>query len=230
VHEQAISTDARSPLPAGIIFDMDDTLVATAPLWRAAEEALLRALGARWSAELALHYKGMNALDVAATIHRRLGTRMPLEECPRRLRTALIAGFESGPLVPMPGAAACVRRMRQVAPLAVASGSPPEAIRVALQALGIAGEFRVVISSEAVVRGKPHPDVFLAAAAALGVAPAQCLVFEDSLIGVRAARAAQMACCAVPSSHGPEIEALAMRVFASLEEVTEDLARACWQR
>jgi HAD superfamily hydrolase (TIGR01509 family) len=203
-----------------IVFDMDDTLAATGPLWSAAEEALLSRLGAHRTDELALEYKGMNALDVAATIHRRLKPAMPLPECQRILRDTLIAGFENGLVRAMPGTVECVRRLRGVVPLAVASGSPPQAVRAALRQLGLEQEFRVIISSEAVKRGKPAPDVFLAAAAELQVAPQACLVIEDSLIGVRAAIAAGMACFAVPSSHPAEIAALATRVFTSLAAIT----------
>ena len=142
-----------------IIFDMDDTLVATAALWRAAEDTLLRRLATSWTPELAQHYKGMNALDVAATIHRRLKAQMPLAEAQTLLRNALIGCFAAAAVRPMAGAAECVRRMRQIAPLALASGSPPPAIAEALRQLDLAKQFRLVISSEAVPRGKPEPDV-----------------------------------------------------------------------
>ena len=213
-----------------IIFDMDDTLVATAALWRAAEETLLRQLATSWSAELAQHYKGMNALDVAATIHRQLKADMPLPEAQALLRNALIGGFAATKIQPMAGAVECVRRMGQIGPLAVASGSPPPAIHEALRQLDLTKEFRLVISSEAVPRGKPEPDVFLAAAVAMRARPGRCLVFEDSLIGVRAARAAGMACLAVPSGHHAEIAALATGVFDSLQQVSAADVRTAMDR
>jgi len=73
-----------------------------------------------------------------------------------------------------------------------------------------------------VKRGKPAPDVFLAAAEKLGVAARECVVFEDSVIGVQAAVAAGMGCFAVPSGDAgavAEIRALGGRVVGSLEEV-----------
>jgi sugar-phosphatase len=125
----------------------------------------------------------------------------------------------------MPGAVDCVRRLNARFPLAVASGSPLPCIEVAMHALGIESCFSAMISSEAVSRGKPHPDVFLAAAKALGVEATRCVVFEDSLTGVQAAHAARTKVIAVPSGHGrEEIVRLADKVVDSLEEITlEDL-------
>lgn len=212
--------------PAGIIFDMDDTLVATSSLWRAAEEALLRAVGYAWTPELASQYKGMNAYNVAATIHRILQPSLALAECHRVMREALLEQFERCALRPMPGAVECVRRCQQVAPLALASGSPMPAIERALGALGIRGAFAVVISSEQVSRGKPAPDVFLAAAKLLEVPAERCLVFEDSLIGAQAAQAAGMACFVVPSIPNDQIAAACTRVYPSLDDVTLDDIRS----
>ena len=183
-----------------VIFDMDDTLVATAGVWRGAEEGLLRSLGAAWSEELARKYKGMNALDVAGVIWREVRPeRVSLAECRRRMREGLLAGFRRELPGAMPGAVECVRRMAAKGKVAVASGSPREAIEETMKRLGMWEHLAVVVSSEEVKRGKPWPDVFLAAAERLGARAEECLVVEDSLIGVQAAVAAGMRCVAVPS-------------------------------
>lgn len=210
----------------GIIFDMDDTLVATASLWRQAETHLLTQLGSAWSEELALQYKGMNAYDVAATIHRILKPGVSVESCQNILRDALIGAFAANPPAAMPGAVECVRRLARTAPLALASGSPLCVIESVLDRLDLRSQFKCLVSSESVPKGKPAPDVFLAAADALGIAPNLCLVFEDSLIGVRAAGAANMACFAVPSSHPDEIARVADRVLHSLADASGDLVEA----
>jgi beta-phosphoglucomutase-like phosphatase (HAD superfamily) len=234
---------------AAVIFDMDDTLVSTAGLWRRAEETLLAHLGAAWSEELSRQCKGMNALDVAATIYRALKPAgISLEECQRVMREALLAEFATELPEAMRGAVACVKRLagvveveepeapdepeekRQKEPLkpapgrrlAVASGSPIEAIESVLAQLEILSLFEVVISSESVNRGKPHPDVFLIAAEKLGVEPGECVVIEDSVVGAQAAKAAGMKCIAVPSGDGAavrQIRELGARVVGSLEEV-----------
>ena len=83
----------------------------------------------------------------------------------------------------------------------------------------------VMVCADEVTHGKPHPDVFLEAARRLGVEPAKCLVFEDSLIGVQAACAAGMKSFAVPSSNHQAIAERATRTFSSLCDVTADLVR-----
>jgi HAD superfamily hydrolase (TIGR01509 family) len=213
--------------PAALIFDMDDTLVATSALWQEAECRLLEEIGHRWSPELAIRYKGMNALDVAATIHHLLQPPLPVRSCQEIMRKALFQAFEKGAIKPMSGALDCVRALADSYPLAVASGSPLPLIELALKRLKLRDFFDVFVSSESVARGKPFPDIFLAAAKALGTDPVRCLVFEDSLVGVLAARAAGSACFAVPSSSPAEIAQIATRTFASLGEVTlEDVKSA----
>lgn len=202
-----------------VIFDMDDTLARTSPQWRVAETALLAALGRSWDVTLAQQYKGMNALDVAATIHRLLEPAMSREDCQTLMRDHLIQAFQEQPPAEMPGAAACVKGLQSHHRLAVASGSPMRLIRQTISHLGVAGAFEVVLTSESVARGKPHPDVFLATAAAMKVDPERCVVMEDSVIGVQAALAAGMKCIAIPSSDPSPFHAIAHRVVTSLEEV-----------
>jgi HAD superfamily hydrolase (TIGR01509 family) len=208
---------ASSP---AIIFDLDDTLVATGSLWRRAESVVLESIGHGWSADLASQYKGMNSLDVAATIHRLLKPDLTLEACQKKLRDALFMEFEKGPILPMPGAVECVRRLSRESMLAVASGSPLPLIELAVEKLNIRDAFSLLISSESVARGKPFPDVFLAAAKELRHRPEECIVIEDSLVGAQAARNAGMTCFVVPSIESNEIRRIAARTFTSLEAIT----------
>jgi len=204
--------------PAAIIFDMDDTLVCSAPIWRAAEIHVLRMMGGSWSSTLAAKYKGMNALDVARVMHTELRCAVPLEACQQALRERLIDGFRQGCRA-MPGAADLLTRLGGGTRLAVASGSPLAAIQMALADLQWSERFELLVTSEDVPRGKPAPDVFLRAATLLNVSPAQCLVVEDSPVGCRAARAAGMRCFAVPSVSPEEVRDVATRIFPSLAHI-----------
>jgi len=210
----------------GVIFDMDELLLDSAPHWRAAAAHLMRLMGAEWTPEFAARYQGRNAHDVACFIHREIPSQRTEEECVRLMRDELLRRFQEEELKAMPGAVDLVRRLHGRFPMAVASGSPLPCIERAMHTLGLAEYLMVMLSSESVPRGKPEPDVFLAAAEKLGVAPARCVVFEDSLAGVQAGKAAGMRVFAVPS--GPrraEVEALADRTFPSLADVREgDLA------
>jgi HAD superfamily hydrolase (TIGR01509 family) len=212
-------------MDAAILFDMDDTLAATGPVWLRAERRLFEALGREYRPDIAARYKGLNARDVGATIRRELGTGAQSEgDCGELMRAFLLEEF-AAPVAPMPGADALVRALAPHYGLAVASGSPAEAIRSVLERAGWIPLFRETVSSESVAKGKPAPDVFLAAAARLTAAPQRCLVFEDSLHGVRAARAAGMKCFVVPSLDDRRIAGLADRVFESLADVRLDDVR-----
>ncbi len=106
--------------------------------------------------------------------------------------------------------------------LAVASSSPQEYIELITEKLGIAPCFRLLFSAERVARPKPAPDVFLAAARALGVKPEECLVIEDSQNGSRAAKAANMICWGFqnPDSGNQDLSA-ADRLFYPFPKLLE---------
>ncbi|MDX1681790.1 MAG: HAD family phosphatase [Phycisphaeraceae bacterium] len=204
------------------LFDLDDTLAATAPLWRDAEEHLLQTIGAEWSAALAARYKGMNAPDLATVVHGEIAPDLSLADCRQTMRNRLLANFRQGPIDAIDGAIELVKRCRdRKVKMAVASGSPEQAIERALRALGLSDCFDLTLSSEKVARGKPHPDVYLATAERLNVEPTDCLVFEDSRVGARAARTAGMTCIVRPSLPDADMANVASRVVNDWREVTE---------
>lgn len=203
-----------------LIFDMDETLAATGLLWRQAEKDLLQKFGHEWTPELGAAYKGMNAWDVAKTIREILNLPATARQCGEFLRERLTVAFESKPVEPMHGAVETVRLARSHGRMAVASGSPLHLIEYTMDQLGITDQFDILLSSESVPRGKPFPDVFLAAADALGAKPADCLVMEDSIVGAQAAQAAGMRCYVVPSLPSLDFSGIADRVFPSLKEIT----------
>jgi beta-phosphoglucomutase len=85
-------------------------------------------------------------------------------------------------------------------PIGIATSAPAENVPHTLRELGLQERLTRVVRSDEVTRGKPHPDVFLAAAAAIAVPPAECLAFEDAPMGVRAAKAAGMSVVALTTS------------------------------
>jgi len=89
--------------------------------------------------------------------------------------------------------------------VAVATSAPEKNVAHTLGAIGLADRLGLVVRSDAVPRGKPHPDVFLYAARELGVAPDACLAFEDAPVGVTAAVRAGMRCVAITSSFPAEM-------------------------
>ena len=101
-------------------------------------------------------------------------------------------------LTPLPGASSWVRRLHaQGWQQAIASSAPGENVGVMLRALALDGMFEAIVSAEDVTRGKPDPQVFVAAAERLGVPRDRCIVVEDAAVGVQAARSAGMRCIGV---------------------------------
>jgi beta-phosphoglucomutase family hydrolase len=105
-------------------------------------------------------------------------------------------------------------------PFAVGSSTPRVNIEAVLGRLGLAGTFPVVVSADDVTRGKPDPQVFLLAAERLGVAPARCVVFEDTVVGIEAARAGGMRVVGVAGTNPPERLAAADRIVHRLDELS----------
>lgn len=91
------------------------------------------------------------------------------------------------------------RRVAQIRPVSVASGGERKVVKRTLELIGLGQTFPVVITAEDVTHGKPAPDMFLLAAERMGVSPADCVVFEDAVLGLEAARRAGMASVLVRS-------------------------------
>jgi len=206
-----------------LIFDLDDTLVSSR-CWVPAETRLFNLLGQPFQPELALRYKGMNARDVARTIYEYAHSAdYTPEDCGRLLREFLLESAQEG-TVPRPGADELLRAVAGRYQLAVASGSPVEVIRMMLDQFGWLPLFSLLVSSEEVPHGKPAPDVFLETLRRTDCAPDEALVIEDSLFGVRAAKAAGIPCFVAPSSDDPRIIVEADRAFPTLAEMIPALA------
>ena len=126
-----------------------------------------------------------------------------------------------------PGVEKLITALAPALPLAVASGALRQEIETILSTAGLRKHFSVIISAEDVNHGKPEPEIFLKALAALNaqvknsdrITAADCLVVEDSKEGIRGARRAGMKCLAVSNSHPAELLQEANAVVTSLEEV-----------
>jgi HAD superfamily hydrolase (TIGR01509 family) len=129
--------------------------------------------------------------------------RLGVDDAPDAIQSAIVARVvrryrDEGP-PRIEGAVEAVRRIARQLPTGVASSAHRDVIDAALRATGLDGVLRVVVSSDEVSHGKPAPDVYLLAAERLGVAPGRCLVVEDSLNGVLAAKAAGMTVVLIPN-------------------------------
>jgi HAD superfamily hydrolase (TIGR01509 family) len=163
-------------------------------------------------------------------MHDVLGVGAAPEEINRRVVAQMLERVRNGPPL-LPGAAGAVKSLAARWPLAVASSANRPVIEAVLEAAGLARFFEATVSSEEVARGKPAPDVYLAAARALGVDPAAVVAIEDSANGIRSAANAGMVVVALPNAHyPPDAEALDMAdfVIGTLDEL-EPLSSS-WRR
>lgn len=175
-----------------VIFDCDGTLVDSEPLARIAWERSLSPYGyAIDDAE----YAGLIGLPYAK-VHRFFADRVPGLAAPDPFWDAYSGAlFEliDTQLEPFADALETVRDLRALdVAVAVASSSPRARLDRTLARAGLADAFAVTVAGDEVAHGKPAPDMFLAAAERLGVAPARCAVIEDSAPGVAAGLAAGM--------------------------------------
>jgi beta-phosphoglucomutase len=123
----------------------------------------------------------------------------------------------------LPGVETWLERLRQQGyRQAIASSAPRANIEVLLRVLNIEPYFQATVSADDVTKGKPDPAIFLKAAAALGVSPARCVVVEDAVAGVEAARRAGMICLAVATTQPAERLSDADLVVKRLTELADD--------
>lgn len=209
-----------------VIFDMDGVLADTERLHAAVEEIILNAAGIPiTAAEISRRYGGLADRDFFRAAFGDAGVEADIASAIAE-KWRRMAAIDPADIRPMPGALALVRRLREDGmELALASSSPRAFIDRVLGALGLDTAFGAVASGDEVGHSKPAPDIFLLAASRLGVAPAACLVLEDSASGLRAARAADM-CCVALSVTGVPPARDADLIIQHLRELTPDRLRA----
>jgi HAD superfamily hydrolase (TIGR01509 family) len=214
---------AGEPVSIGaVIFDLDGVLLDSESRWDTARRAVVASSGGHWRPSASRDMMGMSAPEWSRYLHDELGVPLAPAEINERVVSALLADYRRG-LPLLPGADAAVHRLAARWPLGLASSANRTVIDTVLELAGLAPSFAVTVSSEEVARGKPSPDVYLAAARALGVEPAHAAAIEDSANGLRSAAAAGMTVVAIPNREfppGADALALADATLAGLDELT----------
>ncbi len=195
---------------------MDGLLLDTELLWHAAEVELFRLHGDEFSWDDKMAVIGTSFEVTANYFAERL--RRPIDEGRALVGEMidLMAEQLERDVAPRPGAVELVERLRGRVPLGLASNSPRRLMDAALASSDLRDAFAAIVSSDDVVNAKPAPDIYLEVCRRLGVAPADALALEDSTSGIAAAKAAGMACIAVPQFAEADVSA-ADRVVATLE-------------
>ena len=207
---------------SAVVFDLDGVLLDSEAVWNQVKQEVTVEAGGRWRDDAPEAMMGMSSDEWSRYLHEELA----VPRSPRDINDAVVARVAERyrrALPLLPGAVEAVERMAQRWPLALASSSNRPIIDLVLGHPGLDGRFRASISSEEVGRGKPAPDVYLAAVDALGVSAGEAAAIEDSSNGILAARAAGMRVIAIPNhDYPPRPDALAQAdlVLGSLPELT----------
>jgi HAD superfamily hydrolase (TIGR01509 family) len=182
------------------VFDFDETMVLLEEQHGAAAARLAREKGDDYERmpESFRHRSGHRVIDDVDEMRRFFGWPDELDTLYARRLELFLVECREHPVPLLPGVADTIAALESRGmPLAIASSGLRPSIEEVLESVGIRRSFRAIIGGEDVTNGKPHPEPYLRAAAALGVDPRTCLVFEDSSVGVAAAKAAGAVCIAV---------------------------------
>ena len=178
------------------LFDCDGTVVDSMPLHYIAWTEALGEWGAIFDEELFYAWGGKPSREIIAELNEMQGLAMPVETVAEHKENLYFSLLPQ--LQPVPEVLEHIDAQYGRIPFAVVSGSNRESIVNSLTAVGLLDRFEVLVGHEDYTRSKPAPDAFLIAAERLGVAPRDCLVFEDTGMGIAGATAAGMASVRVP--------------------------------
>jgi HAD superfamily hydrolase (TIGR01509 family) len=205
-----------------VIFDLDGVLADSEPWWNQIDAQLLADYSVNYHGEYHQNVLGVSyrlAVDFYKNAFR---ICVPVEELMRR-RGEIATEFFANRIGLFPSVKATLEQLRDMKlRLAVATSSVAASARPFLERTEIRSFFDVIVTGDEVQRGKPHPDIYLRAADKLGIVPEACLVIEDALSGVTAAKAAKMRVAAIPDTRFVDrrrYEKEADYVLGSLSEI-----------
>jgi len=214
-------------LPLAVIFDMDGLMLDTESLGARAWEVVAAERGIAFDSAVAQRLIGRTVADCRALMLDHHGEDYPVDALMAGWNAAFDALVEREGLALKPGLTELLDWLAERAiPRAVATSTRRSQARSRLEATGLWPRFAALVGGDDVARGKPAPDIFLAAAQRLDVPPLRCLVLEDSPPGLLAAAAAGIPAVMVPDLIAPpaEVAGRPPRVMATLHDVRDWLA------
>ena len=201
-----------------VIWDLDGVIADTAPFHFQAWKELVERRGRNFTREDFRHSFGLRNETILKSIFGELSAE-EIESLSRE-KEELFRQKVKGNIKSLPGVLKLLRTLkREKFKIGLVSSTPIENINLILSSLKISGYFDCLISAKDVQRGKPDPEGFLLAAKKLGVEPKYCIVIEDAVAGVEAAKAAGMKCIALTTTHPRDALAKADLVVDNLEGV-----------
>jgi HAD superfamily hydrolase (TIGR01509 family) len=181
---------------AAYLFDCDGTIVDSMPLHYIAWKQALGEWGCTLDEDLFYSWGGKPPVEIIAALNQMRDLIMPVEAVAERKENLYYSLLPE--LKPVPEVLEHIDAEHGRIPFAVVSGSSRQSIIKSLTTVGLLDRFSILVGSDDYARSKPAPDAFLTAAERLSIAPKDCLVFEDTDMGIQSATAAGMASVRVP--------------------------------
>ena len=207
---------------SAVIFDLDGLLADSEPWWNEIDAKLLAEYGVTYHGEYHQNVVGVSYRLAIEFYKKAFGLSVPTEEMMGR-RGEIATEFFANRVGLFPKVKEVLEELRQMKlHLAVATSSVSASARPFLDRHQLTGFFEIIVTGEQVERGKPAPDIYLCAAEQLGIPADACLVVEDALPGVAAAKAAMMRVAAIPDTRfvdARDYEKEADYVLGSLKEL-----------
>lgn len=205
-----------------VIFDLDGVLADSEPWWNQIDAKLLAEYGVTYRGEYHANVLGVSYRLAVEFYKKTFHVSAPVEELMRR-RGEIAIDFFANRVALFPAAKRTLEQLRQMKlRLAVATSSVSASAHSFLERTGIRSLFEVIVTGDEVQRGKPYPDIYTRTSEQLNVTGDACLVIEDALSGVAAAKAANMRIAAIPDTRfvdPRQYEKEADYVLQSLSEI-----------
>jgi HAD superfamily hydrolase (TIGR01509 family) len=183
-----------------VIFDLDGVLADSEPWWNEIDKKLLAQYGVTYCGEYHRNVLGVSYRLAVEFYKKAFGLSVPTEEMMHR-RAEIAIDFFANRVGLFPSAKEVLQELRQMnLRLAVATSSVSASARPFLDRHQLTAFFDAIVTGDEIKRGKPYPDIYLRTVEKLGVAPDACLVVEDALSGIAAAKAAKMRVAAIPDT------------------------------
>jgi len=173
------------------LFDCDGTIADSMPLHYVAWTKILSEWNCEFPEDKFYAWGGMPIVDILNTLNKEQGLNMPVADLMVQKEALYFELLHE--LQPVPEVLEHILESHGRIPFAVVSGSARDSVEKSLETLGILDKFDTLVCAGDYTKGKPDPEPFLLAAKRLGIAPEDCLVFEDTEMGIQSATAAGMA-------------------------------------
>lgn len=205
----------------GIIFDMDGVISDTQKLHSKVECELLKRYGVDITPEeITKKYSGVRTKDFFSALLNQQDKKYDLDKLMEQ-KWIKMKELSAESVDAIPGAVEVIKMLHKIKlPLAVASSSNLNYVQSVLDTLGVTNYFTAIIGGDMVRKGKPDPEIFLLAASKIKIQPEQCLVIEDGISGMEAARAGNMKCIGLIQNK--ELGYPTPNLIFSLSEITLD--------